>query len=357
MAESWLYHFWDRVPARREKARLNADESLRLEPNLPEGHLALGFSYYYGDRDYERALAEFEIAKRDLPNEAQAYLAIGAIQRRQGKWTESTANLEKAAALDPKNGSMLVNLAWNYVALRNFEAADKTVDRAIGVAPQSFPATALKAYLAAAWKGDLSVVEKQSAPIPEGLDPSGLITWGRYWVLTLQRKFPEALAVVQKFPRETLITYTTAPAPKAFLEGTIHFLEGDKPRAQIEFEKARVVSEQLLRDGPEDPARHAQHGLILAALGRKDEAIAEGKRAVEMVPESQDAFDGPRFAGLLAEIYAWTGEFDEAFRLLDHLLAVPNGLTIPMLKLEPAWDPLRKDPRFQALIHKYTAKR
>jgi tetratricopeptide (TPR) repeat protein len=357
MAESWLYHFWDRVPARREKARLNADESLRLEPNLPEGHLALGFAYYYGDRDYERALAEFEIAKRDLPNEAQAYLAIGAIQRRQGKWTESTANLEKAAALDPKNASMLVNLGWNYMALRNFEAADKTVDRAIATAPQSFAATALKAYLAAAWKGDLSVVEKQSAPIPEGVDPSGLITWGRYWVLTLQRKFPEALAVVQKFPGETLITYTSAPAPKAFLEGTIHFLEGDKPRAQIEFEKARVVSEQLLRDAPEDPARHAQHGLILAALGRKDEAIARGKRAVEMVPESQDAFDGPRFAGLLAEIYAWTGEFDEAFRLLDHLLAVPNGLTIPMLKLEPAWDPLRKDPRFQALIDKYAAKR
>jgi serine/threonine-protein kinase len=357
MAESWLYHFWDRVPARREKARLNADESLRLEPNLPEGHLALGFSYYYGDRDYERALAEFEIAKRDLPNEAQAYLAIGAIQRRQGKWTESTANLEKATALDPKNASMLVNLGWNYMALRNFEAADRTVARAIATSPQSFTATALKTYLAAAWRGDLSVVEKQSAPIPEGVDPSGLITWGQYWVLTLQRKFPEALAVVQKFPGETLITYTTAPAPKAFLEGTIHFLEGDKPRAQIEFEKARVVSEQLLREAPEDPARHAQHGLILAALGRKDEAIAEGKRAVEMVPESQDAFDGPRFAGLLAEIYAWTGEFDEAFRLLDHLLAVPNGLTIPMLKLDPAWDPLRKDPRFQALIDKYAAKR
>ena len=357
MAESWLYHFWDRVPARREKARLNADESLRLEPNLPEGHLALGFSFYYGDRDYERALAEFEIAKRDLPNEAQAYMAIGAIQRRQGKWTESTANLEKAAALDPKNAGMLVNLAWNYMALRNFEAADKTVDRAIAIAPKSFAATALKAYLAAAWKGDLSAVEEQSAPIPEGVDPSGLLTWGRYWVLTLQRKFPEALAVVQKFPRETLITYTTAPAPKVFLEGTIHFLEGDRPRAQIEFEKARVVSEQLLRDAPEDPARHAQHGIILAALGRKDEAIAEGKRAVEMVPESQDAFDGPRFTGLLAEIYAWTGEFDEAFRLLDHLLSVPNGPTVPMLKLDPAWDPLRKDPRFQALIDKYAAKR
>ena len=126
-----MYHTSEPTPARREKARLNADESLRLQPNLPEGHLALGFSYYYGDRDYERALAEFEIAKRDLPNEAQAYLAIGAIQRRQGKWAESTANLEKAAALDPKNARILINLAYNYMALRNFEAADKTLDRAI----------------------------------------------------------------------------------------------------------------------------------------------------------------------------------------------------------------------------------
>ncbi|PYK97505.1 MAG: hypothetical protein DME32_15720, partial [Verrucomicrobia bacterium] len=98
MVESWAYHSFDPIPARREKARLNADEALRLQPDLPEGHLALGFSYYYGDRDYERALAEFDIARRGLPNESQAYLAIGSIQRRQGKWTESTANLEKAGA-------------------------------------------------------------------------------------------------------------------------------------------------------------------------------------------------------------------------------------------------------------------
>ena len=106
--ESWIYHSFDPIPAWREKARLNADEALRLQPDLPEGHLALGFSYYYGDRDYERALAEFEIARRGLPNDAQAYFAIGAIQRRQGKWAESTANLEKAATLDPKNTNVLI---------------------------------------------------------------------------------------------------------------------------------------------------------------------------------------------------------------------------------------------------------
>src|SRR5205823_9911862 len=102
MVESWLYHTSDPVPARREKARLNADEALRLQPDLPEGRLALGFSYYYGDRDYERALAVFEIAKRGLPNDAQAYLAIGSISRRQGKVAESTGNLEKAGSCGPK---------------------------------------------------------------------------------------------------------------------------------------------------------------------------------------------------------------------------------------------------------------
>ena len=144
MVESWAYHSFDPIPTRREKARLNADEALRLQPDLPEGHLALGFSYYYGDRDYERALAEFDIARRGLPNESQAYLAIGSIQRRQGKWTESTANLEKAAALDPKNINVLINLCFSYVALRNFETADKVIDRAITASPELVSAACVK---------------------------------------------------------------------------------------------------------------------------------------------------------------------------------------------------------------------
>src|SRR5246127_2773607 len=110
MVQSWVYHNSDPVPSRREKARVNAEEALQLQPDLPEAHLALGFSYYYGDRDYERALAEFDIARRGLPNESQAYMAIGAIQRRQGKGAESNAILEKAATLDPKNTNVLVNL-------------------------------------------------------------------------------------------------------------------------------------------------------------------------------------------------------------------------------------------------------
>jgi TolB-like protein/Flp pilus assembly protein TadD len=354
--ESWAYHSFDPIPARREKARLNAAEALRLQPDLPEGHLALGFSYYYGDRDYARALTEFETARRGLPNDAQAYFAIGSIQRRQGKWTESTANLEKAATLDPKNTNILSNLAYSYMAQRNFETADKVADRVIAAAPQSLQAAALKGLVAAEWKGDLSVFEKQFSLVSPETNPGGLMTWARVWVLTLQRKFPEALQVLQKFRGETLATNTTAPCPKAFLEGFIYMLQGDEAKARTALEHARVVSEQLLREAPDDPNRHAQHGVVLVALGQKEEAINEGKRAIELLPESQDAFDGPQIAAALAQIYAWTGESDEAFRRLDHLFAIPNGLTVPMFKLDPAWDPLRKDPRFQALIDKYSPK-
>jgi TolB-like protein/Flp pilus assembly protein TadD len=356
MVESWVYHSFDPLPARREKARLNADEALRLQPDLPEGHLALGFSYYYGDRDYPRALAEFEIAKRGLPNESQAYLAIGAIQRRQGKWIESTENLEKAAALDPKNVGILCNLGYSYMAQRNFEAADKIFSRALVAEPQSLQAAGMKAAVAVLGTGDLGAVEKQFSSVPPEADPEGLITWLRVGILTLERKFPEALQIAQQFRSETLATATTAPCPKALLEGLLYRYQGDKEKARIAFEHARTVAEKLVREAPQDSARHGQLGLVLAALGQKEEAINEGKRAVELLPESQDAFDGPQATAALAQIYALTGEFDEAFRLLDHLLDVPNGLTVTIVKLEPMWDPLRKDPRFQALIDKYSPK-
>ena len=359
MVEDWIYHSFDPVPARREKAKVAVDTAIRLQPELPHAHLALGFFYYYCDRDdqhYQRALDELAIAQRGLPNDAEVYLAIGAIERRQGKWAQSTADLEKAAALDPKKSFVLVNLAYNYVATRDFDAADKILDHAIEAEPRSFSARGLKADLAIQWKGDFSVYEKELALVPPGMDPESIITLSRIKIFTLQRKFSEALQLVQQLQGETGHGDSTAPTPKSFLEGALYLYQGDKAKAGVALERARVIAEQLVREAPDDAARHGQLGMILAGLSRKEEAIREGKRVVELLPESSDAFEGPMATIGLAQIYAWTGEKDQALQLLDHSLNTPNGITVPILKLDPVWDPLRSDPRFQALIDKYGAK-
>jgi TolB-like protein/Flp pilus assembly protein TadD len=349
--EDWMYHDFDPTPARKEKARAAAETAIRLQPDLPEAHLALGFYHYYCERDYQAALDEFAIAKRSLPNSAEVYMAIGAIERRQGKWAESTANLEKAASLSPMDAWVLENLADNYYANRDFETADKLFDRAIEAAPNSLGARAQKAGLAVDWKGDLSVMEKELAKMPPGVDPDGLVTFAHVQLLLLQRKFSDALALLKQSPQDVF-----HHKPREFFEGAIYTFSSDKERALSAFERARPTAEKALRESPDDASRHITLGFILAGLGQKDAAIAEGKRAVELLPESQDALDGPKMTVALAQIYAWTGEGDQALQLLDRSLSTPNGVTIPLLRLDPMWDPLRSNPRFQVLIDKHDAK-
>src|SRR5437867_3045151 len=345
----WMYHSYDPTPARKEKARAAAETAIRLQPDLPEAHLALGFYYYYCERNYEKALDEFAIAKRSLPNSADVYMAIASIERRQGKWTESTANFEKAASLSPKDAFVLVNLGDNYRANRDFEAADKIFDRAIEAAPSSLVARGEKGKLAMDLKGDFSEIERQLTQMAGWDDPEKLVTLGRAKILMLQRKFAEAFAVLNQVPQE-VIRDGTAPVPKASVQGMLYLFQGDKAKAQAAFRRALPVVEQSLRESPNDAGRHIQLGFILTGLNRKEEAIAEGKRAVELTPESADAFDGPQVTTSLAQIYAWVGEKDQALRLVDRSLQTPNGVTVPMLKLDPMWDPLRNDPRFQRLV-------
>ncbi len=347
--ENWMYHSYDPTPARREKARAAADTATRLQPELPEAHLALGFFYYYCERDYQNALDEFAIAKRSLPNSAEVYLAIGAIERRQGKWAESTANLEKAASLSPKDAFVLLTLGDNYRANKNFDAASRTYDRAIEAAPSSLSARGAKGKLALDLKGDFREIEKQLTQMVPGDDPEGLVALSWVRVLMLQRKFPEALAVLNQLPQE-VFNDETALVPKASLEGMLYLFQGDQAKARVAFQRALPIAEQSLRESPGDAGRHIQLGFILTGLDRKEEAIAEGKRAVELTPESADALVGPQLTASLAQIYAWVGEKDQALQLVDHLLQTPNGVTASMLKLDPMWDPLRNDPHFQTLI-------
>jgi tetratricopeptide (TPR) repeat protein len=197
------------------------------------------------------------------------------------------------------------------------------------------------------------VLEKELRQVPPGVDPDGLVTFSRVWLLCLQRKFPDALALLSQSPQD-VSHYENKP--RELFEGTIYTFLNDKEKALSAFERARPIAEKALRESPSDASRHVILALILAGLGEKDAAIAEGRRAVELLPESQDAFDGPEMSLALAQVYAWTGESDQALQLLDRLLNTPRGVTVPFLRLDPMWDPLRNDPRFQALIDKYATR-
>jgi TolB-like protein/Flp pilus assembly protein TadD len=344
--EDWMYHTFDPTPVRKAKAYAAAEEALRLEPDLPEAHLALGFYHYYCERDYQGALNEFAIARKSLPNSADVYLAIGAIQRRQGKWAESTANMEKAASLSPKDAFLLMNLAENYGAADDFEHADRLFDRAIEAAPNSVSARTGKAMLAVDLKGDLSEIDEQLAQIQPGAtsDAEGMV--GRAYLLMLQRKFHDAVAILKQLPGDV----RSDDKPKEYLEGALYTFVNDKEHARSAFQRARSILEKAIQEGSDDASRHMMLGMVLAGLGEKNAAIAEGKRAMMLLPESRDALDGPKMTLALAQIYAWTGENDAALELLERSLITPAGVTVSSLKLNPIWDPLRSDGRFQALI-------
>jgi TolB-like protein/Tfp pilus assembly protein PilF len=357
--ESWMVRTHEGTSEHRDKARSLAERAFQLQPELPEAHLALGFSYYYGDNNYDAALREFEIAQRGLPNESEAYLAIGAIQRRQGKWAESTANLEKAASLNPKDTWPLQNLALNYQMQRNFDAANRTVDRALQINPQAIGLWEIKVKLAIAQKGDFSVYEQavekgKSFPISD--DERLKMVGNEANLLLLQRKYQQLLQLGQRFPDDSFAAVPGSLAMKYFAIGIAQKGLGDDTAARTAFVKAKNILEDQLKQKADDADLRVQLAKLLAWLGEKDAAIAEAQRAIDLRPETKDAFEGPQITEQVAQVYAILGDNARVIELLDGLLSRPSEVTLQTLKVNPAWDPIRNDPAFQALFAKYAGK-
>jgi len=348
--ESWLYRIMDLPPAEIEKARIHANEALRLQPKLPEAHQALGYLHYFGERDFERARSELEVAQHGLPNNAEIYTALGFIERRKGHWPEATAQLEKAVGLNPKSPDAWLAVIENHFYQRDYAAAAKVSDRAITAQPESVYLRLQRGWIEYLWKGDLQRAEDELARAPASADAEGDVTMWRVSKNVLQRQYDEAIQILNESPRTE---FRNGFVPKSSLLGQIYYLKQDKERAEKFLQEARRSEEAAMREKPEDPYRHAALGSIYAMLGLREDAIREGKRAIELVPESKDAFEGPDHLVDLARIHALLGENDEAFPLLDHALSIPSGLSVGGLKLDPDWDKLRSDPRFATLIKKY----
>lgn len=348
--EFWQTH----DPALKAKARTLADEALRLAPALGEAHLALGLFFFLGENDYAAALQQFTIALTALPNNVEVLNYTARIYRRQGRWREAIAGFAHARSLNPLvDPAELVRTYW---MVRDWPAAAAVVKQNLLRMPGvPFPKLGL-AQIEVVANCDLAAAKARLREIPAGVDPDGEVTLAKWNLSMLERDFATAEKQLAAFPSDEF----PEVGPKSFYQAQTALARGDAEFAHALFEKLMPVWENNVRDHPEQPMDHAALGILYSYLGRKEDAIRESRRAVDLCPESTDAVNGAQLAGKLALVYARTGEIEQAITLIERLLRTPaaavrpafyeGGITQAELRLRWQWDPLRSKPRFQKIL-------
>jgi len=295
-----VFHYYEPTDAWKTKARTEAEVALRLQPDLGEAHFALGQCIYWMDQDYERALEQFEIVSRLSPSNGDARRLIAAIKRREGKWEQALEAYERVARLDPQNPNTVREVLFTNTSMRRWPEAARWGERMRAMAPASLVAKIQSGYVDFWWKGDTQLLKSLVDGVPAGVDPDGIVTSCRWDVAMLRRDYAAARTVLQNSSVKQ-ISYTNAgTTPKIFFEACVYLAQGDTVNAQKFFELARPAFEASVKEAPANAERHAILGWLYAFMGRKDDAIREGRRAVELLPESKDAVDGSIMNAYLA---------------------------------------------------------
>ncbi|OLD86214.1 MAG: hypothetical protein AUG81_11440 [Verrucomicrobia bacterium 13_1_20CM_4_54_11] len=347
--QSRLYWNFDHNPERRDLADRAVKAAFHLRPEAGESHLARAQYLARCNLDYDNARAELALAQRGLPNNAQVFTLLGHIDRLQGRWNESVRNFDEALELDPRNLLTLRQLSLAYLFMRRLAESAATVDRAVALAPQDDELRAYRASIDLDWRADPKPLHKTlEAMINQNL--TGSTDWGESWLdLALRERDPVATgralaAIGDGFHRGGLYF------SRSFMEGCAARTFGDDAAARRAFTAARVEIERTVREQPDYGPPLCMLGLIDAGLGRREEAIREGRRASELLPVAKDAMNGAHIMQFLGVIYAWAGEKDLAIKQIAATLQVPSLLSYGELRLHPFWDPLRGDPRFENLV-------
>ena len=355
MAETHLDLYWsgfDHTDQRRELSRVALQHAEEIEPDAGEVHWGKGMYAYHGFRDYDRALAELELAKQLLPNEARIYVNVGAVDRRTARWNEAEANFKRAVELDPRNFVVLMEAGSLFQGTRRYGEGKLLYEQCLSILPNDPFARNLLGFGffaetgdTEAWRKQLDLVAQQGPEAARGVAfPILACSWAR-------RDRSAAEKAVALIPAEGVAnSFDEAAVPREFCVGRTAWLFGNKELAQTALGSARAIFERTTREQPGYPQAWAYLGLTDAMLGRCSEAIQEGKRACEILPYTKDSWIGPTFMTYLAMVYATCGEKEAALQQLKTLAELPTGVTYGELKQSPDWDPLRGDPRFEKIV-------
>ena len=354
---AWAHDFLyllghDHTSARLALAEAAIQAAFRLRPDAGEAHLARAWNLYWGYLDYEDAMAEVETAGQTLPNNPRLFQLKAFIERRQGRWEEAIQSFERASALDPRNSFTLQQIARSYEFLRRYAEEELTLDRILAIDPKDAVTKAERALVQLNWQADTRLLHETIDSI-RATNPAGMPEIADEWLMcALGERDADAAknALIAFGENRPNPSNDSVSLPRLFLEGVIARMIKDDAKARSAFIAARAEQEKTVQAQPDYGPALCVLGLIDAGLGRKEEALREGRRAVELLPVEKDSINGPAMIKYLAMIAAWVGDNDLACEQLATAVRFPNSPSYGQLKLLPFWDPLRGDPRFEQIV-------
>jgi TolB-like protein/class 3 adenylate cyclase/predicted Zn-dependent protease len=347
-----IYWLHDHDPARKQKAEEALKTAMRLRPDVGEVRLAQATYYYQVNRDYDQARTALDVASRMLPNNSKIFQWSAELDRKHGKWDDALIELQRAIEVDPHNPEVLQDLTDNYESLRQYSEAERIVERGLASFPENAVEFQLSKLEIAFNRGDTQTCRALLNSVPAGFNPNGMISWWRFQVAFLDRDWAEGTRVVDAAKALPPQGYVV---PIPYLYAYIARALGEKEKARAGFTEARKILEETAQKRPESAEVPVYMALCDAALGKKEDAIREGKEAMAKRPIAKDATMGVRYATHLAQIYAWAGEKDLAIEQLASVAMMPNGPTPGELQKSADWDDLRGDPRFESIVAKVVA--
>ena len=343
---------FDHTAARREKAHLALERAEQISPESGEVHLQKGAYAYHGFRDYETARAEFEIARRLLPNSAHLYLYMASLARRQARWDDAVKDFDRAVELDPRNSFILEESALTRCGLRRYREARTLFQRTLALNPSDYFAAAVLWQLPFAEHAKIAPLRtKLNLFLAENHDAAVHLAQTYVECALAERDRAAAEAALALVPTEgTVDPRNDSLWPRDWYVGLVAHDFGDESAAHAAFTAARAIAQKTVHEQPDYAPAWEILGAIDAGLGDRDNAIAEGRRALELLPVSKDAWDGPTLVTTLALIYTWVGEKDLALQELAASAQMLVSVSYGELQLSPNWDRLRGDPRFDKIV-------